>query len=116
TGAALVVSCGFALPRPQVAAASVGASPSEGSPTSAPTAHLRLDPPPPPRRTGSSRMAPRKTAAEGVDTRGILIGGGAILSAIAISLLAAWGLIALFGGKLRGAPIAPPAITGPVLE
>jgi hypothetical protein len=61
-------------------------------------------------------MAPRKAASEGIDTRGILIGGAAILSAITLSLLAAWGLLALFGGKLRSPTLAPPAITGPVLE
>lgn len=61
-------------------------------------------------------MAPKKAAPEGIDTRGVLIGGGAILSAIAISLLAAWGLIRLFGGQVRSPVLAPPAITGPVLE
>jgi hypothetical protein len=61
-------------------------------------------------------MTARKTGSEAVDTRRILIGGAAILSAIVFALLASWGLIALFGGKLRGAPLARPSITGPVLE
>ncbi len=58
----------------------------------------------------------RKRAPDALDAPKILLGGGVVLGAIALSLLGAWGLLRAFGGDVRALPVARAAFPSPVLE
>ena len=61
-------------------------------------------------------MAPRRGTAADVDVRRILLGGGAVVGMVGVAALAAWGLIAAFGGNVRDAVPVRPAVPNPALE
>ena len=53
---------------------------------------------------------------DGVDVRRIAVGAGAIAVMIVLSLLAAWRLIAGWGGTVHEPPQRPPPFPQPALE
>lgn len=61
-------------------------------------------------------MVPRPSTRADVDVRRILLGACAIVGMVGVAALAAWALIAAFGGTVRDAVPVRPALPRPALE
>lgn len=57
-----------------------------------------------------------RTASVSVDVRRILAGAAAVLGSVVVAALAAWALIASWGGSLRARAPERPKVPAPVLE